>query len=285
MSKLSKKLALFGRIVVRSAASLAVAGWLITTSTGNSFAQGEPACKPAVSVETEACDVSGHIQTFARVTNRCPCDVDVTVNLPNGGGSVFSNVKKNGGSQREMIMPCGDKKVNLGDYSYKFSCPTGGTHDNVPKTAAPTRSRQKDSTTDSPSASQSELAKAKEAAKKKAENADQANEAAKRQLPGLARDYEAEKAKWRAAEDAAAAARARQKQIDEANARRDAELAKQNRCWNSGQSNGRNLICCGSQQRCETICNQRHPGGWKCDTACAGQIRDVVGRPQGCYWD
>jgi hypothetical protein len=76
--------------------------------------------------------------------------------------------------------------------------------------------------TNSPSPAQLELARAKEAAKNKAEGSDAANTAAQQQLPGLTRE--------KAAADQAAQAVAAQRQIDTANATRRRQMQKDPEC-------------------------------------------------------
>ncbi|WP_027552253.1 hypothetical protein [Bradyrhizobium sp. Cp5.3] len=92
-------------------------------ASGAAGAEGRLDCSPSVDLETESCGSSGNIQTFARVTNKCACDVSVNIKLPDGGSAVFTGVKRNGGTQHDMIMACGPTRGQYPEYSYEFSCP------------------------------------------------------------------------------------------------------------------------------------------------------------------
>jgi hypothetical protein len=110
----------------------------------------------------------------------------------------------------------------------------------------------------SPSSGQSELARAKEAAKNKAEGSDAANIAAEQQLPGLTRD--------KAAADQAEQAAESQRRIDAANARRDS-------CQMVRQASDGLLaaFCCGSHDSCINTCGPRpRPPGRTCREECNG---------------
>lgn len=111
--------------LVREAAPLLAA---IFISAGSSaYAQATLNCAPSVDVETKSCGVADQFQTFARVTNKCSCDVNVSVQLSGGGAAVFTGVKRMGGSQREMIGACSSKKAAIGEYKYDFACPERST--------------------------------------------------------------------------------------------------------------------------------------------------------------
>ncbi|SEB96450.1 hypothetical protein SAMN05444164_0674 [Bradyrhizobium erythrophlei] len=111
--------------LVRDAMPLVAA--IVLISAGPSAYAATLNCVPSVDVETKSCGVADHIQTFARVTNKCSCDVNVSVQLPGGGAAVFTGVKRMGGSQREMIVACSPKKGAIGEYKYDFACPEGST--------------------------------------------------------------------------------------------------------------------------------------------------------------
>jgi hypothetical protein len=100
-----------------------VAAFLVWMASNPASAEGRLNCSPTVDLETESCGSSGNIQTFARVTNKCACDVSVNVKLPGGGSAVFSGVKQNGGTQHDMIMACGPTKGQFTEFTYEFSCP------------------------------------------------------------------------------------------------------------------------------------------------------------------
>lgn len=113
------------RLAKASSALIAISGWWLASSIG-AFPQGQPVeCSNKdvkVSVETSPCP-GGKIITSARVTNNCPCDASVTVNLPGGGASVFSRVSGNGGSSSDMIRACDQEKGTFNGYLASFSCP------------------------------------------------------------------------------------------------------------------------------------------------------------------
>ena len=97
---------------------------VLLISTGPSaYGQGQLICSPSVEVETQSCGVGDKIQTYARVTNKCACDVSVSVKLPGGGSAEFTSVKQGGGTERQMIVPCNSKKGEIGKSTYEFSCP------------------------------------------------------------------------------------------------------------------------------------------------------------------
>lgn len=103
----------------------------ILVASGSAVAEGRLNCSPSVDLETEPCG-SGHIQTFARVTNKCACDVSVKIKLPDGGSAVFTGVKRNGGQQHDMIMACGPTKGQYSEYTYEFSCPQSPNAESKP---------------------------------------------------------------------------------------------------------------------------------------------------------
>jgi hypothetical protein len=114
------------RRFARDAAPLLAAVLLVSTGS-SAHAQATVNCAPTVETETKSCGVADQFQTFARVTNKCSCDVNVSVQLPGGGAAVFTGVKRMGGSQREMIVACSSKKGAIGAYKYDFACPERST--------------------------------------------------------------------------------------------------------------------------------------------------------------
>jgi hypothetical protein len=101
----------------------AAALFVLLLASGSVRAEGRLNCSPTVDLETEPCGLSGQIQTYARVTNKCACDVSVTVKLPGNGATIFDGVKRNGGTQHAMIMTCGPTKGQYTEFTYEFSCP------------------------------------------------------------------------------------------------------------------------------------------------------------------
>jgi len=112
----------------------------------------------------------------------------------------------------------------------------------------------------------SELTRAKEEAKKRAENSEAVDAKAKAQLPETRRRFD----EGYAAEKAAAEAKERQRQLDAARARRDAELARQFHCFGSSEVCTNN--CCAryyqlfgyecNQGRCSSQCDSMSGGGF-----------------------
>jgi hypothetical protein len=102
---------------------------ILLMATGTSvYAQARLNCSPTVDLETQSCGAPDKFQTFARVTNKCSCDVSVSIQLPGGGSASFTAVKRDGGSQREMIRACDSKQRAIGQYTYDFSCPERSTN-------------------------------------------------------------------------------------------------------------------------------------------------------------
>ena len=116
----------FSAVVALTAQLLWLAIYFFIGISGSAFGEeGHLACEPSVSVETESCPGGGgQIISFARVTNGCVCDVNVTVHLANAAGAaVLTKVPKNGGTGRQMIAACGYKEMQFTSYSYEFDCP------------------------------------------------------------------------------------------------------------------------------------------------------------------
>ena len=111
---------------------LAPAGLPFLSATDIAFGQGRPVCNdPSVSLEIKECG-DGHFQTAVKVTNTCRnCDVHADVLMGSGRQAIFTGVRKNGGTRRETVLPCGDEQDSIGHAHFKWSCPP------APKPAAP----------------------------------------------------------------------------------------------------------------------------------------------------
>jgi hypothetical protein len=123
---------------------------------------------------------------------------------------------------------------------------------------------------------QSAVSRARDEAKQRAENSDAENAKAKTQLPELKRNYEEEKAKERAAEKAAAEARERQRQLDEARARRDAALAAKWHCYGEYGNVQEGF------RQCQEVCGRFYNAGF-CHDTCYASSDSSIADGRSCF--
>lgn len=107
----------------------------------------------------------------------------------------------------------------------------------------------------------SELERAKEEAKKKAENSDSENASAKRQLPELKRNYEEEQAKWRKAEKEADEAKKRAAEIERQKNDNELKEAAKWHCYGGYDDAEEGFT------ECESACADYHSTSF-CHNAC-----------------
>jgi hypothetical protein len=117
---------------------LAPAGLLFFSATDIAFGQGRPVCRdPSVSLEIKECG-DGHFQTIVKVTNTCRyCNVHADVRMGSGRQAIFTGVRKNGGTQQETVLPCGDEQDSVSQAHFSWSCPRPAAPPAPKATAAP----------------------------------------------------------------------------------------------------------------------------------------------------